>query len=727
MTKKTLSSILDDVTEPQREAITHLEGPLQVLAGAGSGKTRVITRRVCYLIENGVDPYNILALTFTNKAADEMKERVAQYYSHPGMWVSTFHSMCARILRMDSNIERLGFSRYFSIYDTVDTLGVIKTALKELELDPAHWKPASLAGTISGAKNRLLGPEGLAKEKSDYYHQVATRVYERYQSILRANNALDFDDLQVGLIRLFNEHPEVLERYREQFLFILIDEYQDTNFAQYVLQKLLAGKYRNICVTGDPDQSIYGWRGANLGNILEFEKDYPDAKIVRLEQNYRSTKRILQAASELIEHNKLRKPKDLWTENAEGNMIPQVYTDDERSEAEEIASHVQKLLGEGRKCYEIAVFYRTNAQSRVLEGALRKEGIPYVIVGTVEFYQRMEIKDVLAYLKLLINPDDQVAFDRIINVPQRGIGKGSHAKLKAWATAEGKKLIDAAAASKIPGIRGKALDGLKSFAELFAKLNDMPPYPVAALVTEVLTATKYISYLEQSSAERALERMANVEELVNAAEEYDRDHPDGSLNDFLERVALVQDIDTWDGRAEAVALMTLHAAKGLEFPTVFICGLEDGLLPHVQSMQTEAELEEERRLFYVGITRAKDELILSHAKRRSRFGTVVPSLPSRFLEELPRDVVREEDKTMLAADHVREHEAEYSTDIDDTAEAPVHGELVRHPRFGVGRVVETQGYGKSLMAVVDFPCGRKTLLLEYAHLEKLCSKAIVRK
>ncbi|MFQ5956386.1 MAG: ATP-dependent helicase [Candidatus Brocadiales bacterium] len=722
MTKKIPSNILNDVTEPQREAITHLEGPLLVLAGAGSGKTRVITRRVCHLIEQGVNPYNILAITFTNKAADEMKERVAQYYQHPGMWVSTFHSMCTRMLRMDGNIERLGFSRYFSIYDTADTLGVIKTALKELELDPTHWKPASIAATISEAKNRLIGPEGLLKEKSGYYHRTASRVYEKYQSMLQANNALDFDDLQVKLIQLFNEHPNVLERYQEEFLFILIDEYQDTNFAQYVLQKFLASKYRNICVTGDPDQSIYGWRGANLGNILEFENDYPDARVVMLEQNYRSTKRILQAASELIVHNKLRKAKDLWTENPEGNMISLVYTNDERAEAGEIASHVKKLLEEGKTYPDMAVFYRTNAQSRVLEGALRKEGIPYVIVGAVEFYQRTEIKDVLSYLKLLTNPDDQVAFDRIINIPPRGIGQTSLSKLKVWVAAEGKKLLDAITL-EIPGIRGNALKGLKSFAKLFLRLKGMPTYPVVDLVKELITETKYISYLEKSSGEKAPERIANVEELVNAAEEYDRDHPDGSLDDFLERVALVQDIDTWDGQTEAVALMTLHSAKGLEFPAVFICGLEEGLLPHAQSMHTESELEEERRLFYVGITRAKEALMLSHAKRRSRFGIVVPSLPSRFIEELPKDIIAEEDKTLFAAEYIREYEPEYPVQTD----GPFPGERVRHSKFGVGLVVETHGYGKSLMAVVDFPGGRKTLLLEYAHLERLSSKNKARK
>ncbi|MCQ4574796.1 MAG: UvrD-helicase domain-containing protein [Candidatus Brocadiales bacterium] len=716
--KKSPSNLLDDVTEPQRAAITQVEGPLLVLAGAGSGKTRVITRRVCYMIEEGIDPYSILALTFTNKAAKEMKDRVAQHYSHPGMWISTFHSMCTRILRMDGNVERLGFTRYFSIYDTADTLGVVKTALNELELDSTHWKPASLAATISVAKNKLLGPDGLLKERSDYYHQTAAKVYTRYQAILQANNALDFDDLLVKLIKLFNEYPDVLERYQNTFLFILIDEYQDTNFAQYVLQKLLAGKYRNICVTGDPDQSIYGWRGANLGNILDFENDYPDTKVVLLEQNYRSTKHILRAASELIEHNKLRKTKGLWTENPAGENISLVYTHDERYEAEQITSHIQDLMNSGRKCSEIAVFYRTNAQSRVLEAALMKAGIPYVIIGAVEFYKRAEIRDVLAYLKLLVNPDDQVAFERVVNTPPRGIGRTSLSRLKAWAAANGKKMLEAAE-SDVPGIRGKAASGIRSFAGLFSKLRKMPGYPVAPLVTEMLAQTKYITYLEQSSGERGLERVANVEELVNAAEEYDRDHPEGSLNDYLETVALVQDIDAWDGSTEAVALMTLHSAKGLEFPVVFIAGLEEGLLPHAQSMDTTEELEEERRLFYVGITRAMEELRLSHAGRRLRYGSIVPSIPSRFLDELPADVIAKEDKTISTTQFIKEAGADYVAEAD----RPAAGELVRHSTFGVGRVVETRGYGKSLMVVVDFPTGRKTLLQEYAHLVRLTGNA----
>ncbi|HHT9119360.1 MAG TPA: ATP-dependent helicase [Candidatus Hypogeohydataceae bacterium YC41] len=718
---KTISKLLEDVTESQFEAITHLEGPLLVLAGAGSGKTRVITRRICHLIERGVSPYNILALTFTNKAADEMKERVLAYYNYPGLWISTFHSMCARILRAvapqatEGNIERLGYTRSFSIYDTADTISTVKATMKELQLDPTHWKPASLAATISNAKNRLLSPEGLLKERSDYYHQVAHKVYAKYQELLKTNNALDFDDLQLKLIELLSKHPDTLDHYQEKFLFILIDEYQDTNFAQYVIQRLLSKKYRNICVTGDPDQSIYGWRGANLGNILDFEKDYPDAKVVRLEQNYRSTKRILQLASGLIQHNIFRKTKGLWTENREGELVTVVHCEDERAESREVAARAKELQQSGQKYSDMAVFYRINAQSRLLEEAMRSYGIPYIIVSGVAFYQRKEVKDILSYLRLLVNPRDEAAFTRIINTSHRGIGPTSIGRLKAEATSTNKDFIQVAS-SGAEGIKGKAKEGLKEFSELYRQLQEMPRSLVRPLMTEVIEKTQYIAYLKSIfNVLEVTERLANVDELVNAAEEYDKTHPDGSLEDFLERVSLVQDIDSWDGHTEAVSLMTLHSAKGLEFPVVFICGLEEGLLPHARSLEPGAkpeELEEERRLFYVGITRAKGELIILHARHRSRYGLDVPSIPSIFLQELPKEALGEVDRTSLIEKPFIEEES-----ISTGEFSP--GESVRHPVFGTGRIKETTGHGKRQMVVVDFPVGRKTLLVEYARLEKI--------
>ncbi|HHT9132789.1 MAG TPA: ATP-dependent helicase [Candidatus Tripitaka californicus] len=730
---KAASKLLKDVTEPQFEAITHLEGPLLVLAGAGSGKTRVITRRICYLIERGVNPYNVLALTFTNKAADEMKERVLAYYNYPGLWVSTFHSMCARVLRSEGNMERLGYTRSFSIYDTSDTIGTIKTAMKEPELDPTHWKPATLAATISNAKNRLLSPGGMLKERSDYYHQVAQKVYTRYQELLIANNALDFDDLQLKLIELLSKNHEVLDHYQEKFLFILIDEYQDTNFAQYLIQKLLSKKYRNICVTGDPDQSIYGWRGANLGNILDFEKDYPDTKVVRLEQNYRSTKRILRLASGLILHNKLRKTKGLWTENPEGEPVTVVHCEDERAEAKEVASRVKELHQRSKKYSDMAIFYRTNAQSRVLEEAMRSYGIPYIIVSGVAFYQRREIKDILSYLRLLVNPRDEVAFGRIINTPPRGIGPTSVERLKREAVHINNDFVQVAS-SEVGGIKGKARGGLGAFSELYKVLKAMPRSPVRPIVTEVIAGTGYTAYLKSAFTQmEVIERLANVDELVNAAEEYDKTHTEGSLEDFLERVALVQDTDSWDGQTEAVSLMTLHAAKGLEFPAVFICGLEEGLLPHSQSLHSETELEEERRLFYVGITRAKEGLVLLHTTYRSRYGLKVASIPSSFLQELPKEVVEEVDRTLPAEgssykrEAVRRVERTFTDDRFSCEEEVAVGEFstgerVKHPTFGVGRVRETTGYGKGQMVVIDFPMGRKTLLVEHARLKKIGSR-----
>ena len=736
---KAASKLLADVTEPQFEAITHLEGPLLVLAGAGSGKTRVITRRICYLIEKGVNPYNVLALTFTNKAADEMKERVLAYYNYPGLWVSTFHSMCARVLRSEGNIERLGYTRSFSIYDTSDTIGTIKTAMKELQLDPTHWKPTTLAATISNAKNRLLSPGGMLKERSDYYHQVANKVYARYQELLMANNALDFDDLQLKLIELLSKNHEVLDHYQEKFLFILIDEYQDTNFAQYLIQKLLSKKYHNICVTGDPDQSIYGWRGANLGNILDFEKDYPDTKVVRLEQNYRSTKRILQLASGLILHNKFRKTKGLWTENPEGEPVTVVHCEDERTEAKEVASRVKELhqggRGDpvGRPYSDMAIFYRTNAQSRVLEEAMMSYGIPYIIVSGVAFYQRREIKDILSYLRLLVNHRDEVAFERIINTPHRGIGQTSVERLKREAVHINNDFIQVAG-SEVGGIKGKARGGLGAFSELYKVLKAMPRSPVRPIVTEVIAGTGYTAYLKSAFTQmEVIERLANVDELVNAAEEYDKTHTEGSLGDFLERVALVQDTDSWDGHTEAVSLMTLHAAKGLEFPAVFICGLEEGLLPHSQSLHSETELEEERRLFYVGITRAKEGLVLLHTAYRSRYGLKVASIPSSFLQELPKEVVEEVNRTSPAEGSSYEREAmrrverTFTDDRFSCEEEAVSaggffpGQKVEHPTFGIGRVREATGDGKGQMVVVDFPVGRKTLLVEHARLKKIGS------
>ena len=732
-------SLLQDVTDKQREAITHIEGPLLVVAGAGSGKTRVITRRIGYLMSQGVNPYNILAITFTNKASDEMVDRVKQFSSHKGLWVSTFHKMCSRILR--SNIDRLGYSRDFSIYDSVDQLNRVKSIMAELQLDTAHWKPRTIASSISNAKNKLVGPETFASTASGYYNRTVAQIYSKYESLLKANNALDFDDLLIKTVELFKKYTDILEMYQDKFRFILVDEYQDTNYTQYTITRLLADKYRNICVTGDPDQSIYGWRGADIRNIMDFEKDYPDARVVLLEQNYRSTKHILHAASSVIQQNKYRKQKNLWTENMLGEKIKVISCEDEHGEADEIAKLIRGLAGKGTKYSDIALFYRTNAQSRVLEISLRNYGIPYTIIGGVEFYQRKEIKDILSYLRLCINPHDEVALERIINTPTRGIGNTTIKRLADWATAQGTSLFDAIRdVDVIPEIKGKTTLLLKRFSELIANLQKLPKSPVEDIVRQVIEETKYIEYLRESDEKESKDRIANVEELVNAAQEYDLNYSEGTLQGFLEEVALVSDVDELEGDVDAVTLMTLHTAKGLEFPVVFITGMEDGLLPHSESKDLDEEIEEERRLCYVGITRAMKELFLSHARRRTRYGQMNPCIASRFLDEIPEEIIDKIDKTnrnyafnTFNADNKTVHDTMLNFDFnnidthdlispssEDDSVSFSSGEVVRHPVFGIGRILEVCGSKEKASVRVSFNIGgTKNLMLVYAKLEKV--------
>ena len=717
-----------------------------VVAGAGSGKTRVITRRIGYLMSQGVKPYNILAITFTNKAADEMCERVKQLSSHKGLWVSTFHKMCSRILR--SNIDRLGYSRDFSIYDTTDQLNRVKSIMAELQLDTAQWKPRTIVSSISNAKNKLIDPETFASANSGYYNRNVAQIYKKYQALLKANNALDFDDLLIKVIELFKMHSDILEMYQDKFRFILIDEYQDTNYSQYTITRLLANRYRNICVTGDPDQSIYGWRGADIRNIMDFEKDYPDARVVLLEQNYRSTKHILHAASSVIQQNKYRKQKTLWTENTLGEKIKVVYCEDEHGEAEEIARLIRELKDRGSKYSDIALFYRTNAQSRVLEISLRNAGIPYTIIGGVEFYQRKEIKDILSYLRLCINPRDEVALERTINTPIRGIGNTTVKKLKDWAAAQGTSLFDAIQhVDLIPAITGKSALSIKRFSELIVNLQQLPRSPVEDVIKHVIEKTNYFAFLRESGEKESKDRIANVEELVNAAHEYDINYAEGTLQGFLEEVALVSDADELEDTIEAVTLMTLHTAKGLEFPVVFLTGMEEGLLPHSESSDVDEEIEEERRLCYVGITRAMKELFLTHAKRRMRYGQMNPCRSSRFLDEIPDEILDKIDRTnrdysyntyytknpsFSMNSNQSSHETPYSFDLDtDTADSASittggnsfsfsSGEVVRHPLFGIGRILEVSGSNEKASVKVSFNVGgTKHLMLAYAKLEKV--------
>src|SRR3989338_6732238 len=728
--------LLNDVTERQREAITYVEGPLLVVAGAGSGKTRVITRRIGYLMSQGVNPYNILAITFTNKAADEMYDRVKQFSAHKGLWISTFHKMCSRILRC--NIDRLGYSRDFSIYDTLDQLNQIKSVMAELQLDTSQWKPGKIAASISNAKNKLVNPDAFTTTASGYYNRIVAQIYTKYQGRLKINNGLDFDDLLVKTIELFKIYPDILEMYQEKFKFILVDEYQDTNYAQYIITQLLANRYKNICVTGDPDQSIYGWRGADIRNIMDFEKDYPDARVVLLEQNYRSTKHILHAASSVIQQNKYRKQKNLWTENILGEKLKVVSCEDEHGEADEIAKLIREFANKDTKYSDIALFYRTNAQSRVLEISLRNYGVPYVIIGGVAFYQRKEIKDILAYLRLCINPHDEVALERIINTPTRGIGNTTVKKLADWAAAQNATLFDAVRnVDLIPEIKGKTALLLKKFSEFIAYLQKLP---VEGVVRRVIEETKYREFLRESDEKESKDRIANVEELVNAAHEYDENYYEGSLQGFLEEVALVSDVDELEDDVDAVTLMTLHTAKGLEFPVVFITGIEEGLLPHSESKDLEEELEEERRLCYVGITRAMKELFISHARRRTRYGQMNPCIASRFLDEIPEEIVDKIDKTnrkyafnTFNADNKTIHDTMLKFDFNDIDTHDLtspsseddsmsfsSGEVVRHPVFGIGRILEVSGSKEKASARVSFNIsGTKHLMLAYAKLEKV--------
>ncbi len=740
-----ISSLLHDVTDRQREAITHVEGPLLIVAGAGSGKTRVITRRIGYLMSQGVNPYNILAITFTNKAADEMHERIQEFAPYKGLWVSTFHKMCSRILR--STIDRIGYSRDFTIYDTADQQNRIKSIMAELQLDTTQWKPRSIAGSISNAKNKLINPESFASTASGYFDLMVAKIYSKYQTLLKNENALDFDDLLIKTIELFKNHADVLGMYQDKFRFILIDEYQDTNYAQYTLTRLLANKYRNICVTGDPDQSIYGWRGADIRNIMDFEKDYSDARVVLLEQNYRSTKHILHAASSVIQQNKYRKQKGLWTENMLGEKIKVVACEDERAEADEITKIIRGLIQKGFKYSDIAIFYRTNAQSRVLEISLGNQGIPYTIIGGVEFYQRKEIKDILAYLRLSINPHDTVALERTINTPTRGIGNTTLKKLEDWAVAQNISLFQTIQqVDKIPEIQGKTAQAIRKYAELIVHLQQLPKSPVEYIIRQVINKTNYLAFLRESGDKESKDRIANVEEMVNAAHEYDTNGFEGALQGFLEEVALVSDADDIKDNVEVVTLMTLHTAKGLEFPVVFITGMEDGLLPHTESRDSDDELEEERRLCYVGITRAMKELILSHATRRMRYGQTLPSRASRFLDEIPHKIIEKIDRTNRSYSFNTytkkkgfDSEMAFKPDHDNrsyrstTVVSDSHdvcgennllslagGDVVRHPIFGIGRVLEVSGSNEKASAKISFNVGgTKNLMLAYAKLEKI--------
>ncbi|HAQ0978135.1 TPA: DNA helicase PcrA [Enterococcus faecium] len=739
------AELLNGMNPRQKEAVLHTDGPLLLMAGAGSGKTRVLTHRIAYLIEEKeVNPWNILAITFTNKAAKEMKERVNAILASGGedVWVSTFHSMCVRILRRD--VDFIGYNRNFTIIDSSEQLTLMKRILKELNIDPKKYDPRSILGTISQAKNSLHTPQDFAKMQGSYYEEIAAKCYAAYQKELQYNQCMDFDDLIMNTIRLFEEHPDSLTYYQNKFHYIHVDEYQDTNHAQYTLVNLLAGRFRNLCVVGDADQSIYGWRGADMQNILDFEKDYPDAAVILLEQNYRSTKNILSAANQVIENNSNRKPKNLWTENKEGNKITYYRADNERDETRFIVDRMQEEIRSNHRNYgDFAILYRTNAQSRVMEETLLKANIPYKMVGGHKFYDRKEIKDILAYLNMLVNPQDSISFERIVNSPKRGIGPGSIEKLRSFASLHEWPLLEAAQNVDLANIGGKAGQQLGAFGEMIQEVTQMIPYlTVTELTKEVLDRSGYLEDLKIQNTLEAQARIENLEEFLTVTQEFDKqfeqqneedaDAPEEKLTVFLNDLALVSDIDNLEEDASQVTLMTLHAAKGLEFPVVFLIGLEEGVFPLSRALMEESELEEERRLAYVGITRAEEALYLTNAFSRTLYGRTQYNRPSRFVEEIDQELLEIEGmrptpkKTPVFA-----KKTAYSYKQPETAVVPSKsatggennswkpGDKVKHKKWGLGTVVRVSGTSKDLELDVAFPSqGVKRLLAAFAPIEK---------
>jgi DNA helicase-2/ATP-dependent DNA helicase PcrA len=727
MTDMTID-LLQDLNPAQQEAVTYESGPLLVLAGAGSGKTRVLTYRIAYLIGvKGVKPWNVLAVTFTNKAAGEMKERVGKLLGRTGteVWVSTFHSWCARVLRREA--DALGYTRNFSIYDDGDQKSVIKRCMEELNIPTKNLSPDAAGNRISAAKDKLIGWEDFSKQTQDFFEENVARIYRLYQARLREANALDFDDLIMKTVELFQNQPHVLKSYQDRFQYILVDEYQDTNHAQYVLVNQVASGSRNLCVVGDEDQSIYGWRGADINNILDFEKDFPDAKVIKLEQNYRSTQVILDAAGAVVKNNFQRKGKTLYTHIPGGEKVGLMILENEYHEADAVVGGIRHLIrGDDYSLSDFVILYRTNAQSRVLEQRLRDSGIPYVIVGGLRFYERKEVKDILAYLRILVNPRDNLSLKRIINVAGRGIGAKTIAKIESFSSGQSLSLLEAL--RQIDRVEAVPIRLRKTIAELvnmldgFAALKEQ--LPIDRLTETVAEKSGYLDELRRQKTIEAENRMENVSELVNATAEFAErvEHP--SLEAFLEEVSLITDIDTWDSSRDAVTLMTLHAVKGLEFRVVFITGLEEGLFPLSRCLEDPDELEEERRLFYVGMTRARERLFLSYAYRRKRFADMT-NLKSRFVDEIPQDL-------LIVEDHVHQMAGDLSDmDMDRTETFFPDGESdyesllrpgtrVLHPHWGEGQILHREGSGEDLKLIVSFRGGfRKKLLAKYANLEIL--------
>jgi DNA helicase II / ATP-dependent DNA helicase PcrA len=743
----------------QRDAVEHVEGPILVLAGAGSGKTRVLTNRVSRLIrEHGVPPDRILAVTFTNKAAGEMRERIRAHLGRDpvGAWMGTFHSLGARLLRRHA--EAMGWDSTFTIFDAEESLREIKRVLEREQLDPKRWKPKAVRSALSDAKNQLITPGEFAEQHGegfDFFMRNVARVFPAYQASLREQNAFDFDDLLVKPVQLFQEHTEILARYQERFAFILVDEYQDTNHAQFRFLELLAQGHGNLMVVGDDDQSIYGWRGADISNILDFERTFPGARTIRLERNYRSTSNILAAANEVIRRNLHRKEKTLRTDREAGERLTLVQAADERDEAGWIVEEIETRIREGdaHRYRDFAILYRTNAQSRALEDAFRRKGVPYQIVGGVRFYERREIQDVLAYLRLISNPRDSAALERVVNVPKRGVGRTSQERLLNWAAEEGVPLLEAALqAEEIPELHAGGVKGIQRFAELIQRFSARAAtLSVGALMEELIEELDFLTHLRDEGPEGE-DRAENVKELIAGAMDFDAQRvevwedgpPDHftELDLFLQHVALITDVDRHDPDSDAVTLMTLHNAKGLEFPTVFIAGLEEGLFPLGRAYDEPSQLEEERRLFYVGITRAETKLFFSWARERRRAGDFTFGSLSSFAKDLPDDLLEERQTPRLSREgralsrsdqggsrwsggrrrtesREAQEEREFEESLNQDVPALAPGERVRHGTFGSGTVRDVTGFGRDLRVVVEFDTvGTKKLLARYARLER---------
>lgn len=728
-----MNSLLTGLNKEQQQAVQHTEGPLLILAGAGSGKTKVLTVRIAHLLAQGVNPYEILAITFTNKAAKEMKSRVEGLVGDVAnrIWLSTFHSFCAKFLRFEID-SFLGYNSNFTIYDTSDSQAVIKAALKALNLDDKYYPVGAMIAAISDAKNKLLFASDFRKQVRDFYQQKVADVYEYYERELRKNNALDFDDLLLVAVKLLQSNATVLDKYSHRFRYVMIDEYQDTNHAQYLLAKLLASHWKNIAVVGDADQSIYAWRGADIQNILDFEKDYPNCTSIKLEQNYRSTKIILDAANAVIDNNEGRPEKNLWTDKIEGAKIQHFTAQSEHEEAAFIGDTIAKKHDIHDVPYgDMAILYRTNAQSRVLEEALIKRALPYTMVGGTKFYDRKEIKDVLAYLRVLYNPFDDLSLLRIINVPKRSIGATTVAKLQDYAREKGTSLfMTLTQLHLIDSIKGKTKEKLEEFGILiFTLVSEMEDKTVLDILESILDRTGYLAQLEESTDPQDQARAENIGELLSVAKDFQDTNPSGTVEDFLEQVALVNDVDSFEQEEAKVTLMTLHAAKGLEFPIVFLCGLEEGLFPHSRTLMNPEEIEEERRLAYVGITRAEKELYISNATTRTVFGRTSSYLPSRFIDEIPEELVDGLRAKRKVPDDIKRHVPQHMSVTSRPVTKPIVrneviadwkvGDTAIHSKWGNGKVINVTGEGAGMKLTIEFPTqGVRVVMAKFAPVKK---------